>query len=281
MNTENTEPQTEETTEEEATYQPPAEESGTSDIDQDVVAVAQQTMVGDLRDVCLQIMKDPKTTGKAWKDMSESEQRDTAEKITDRVEDAVIQGVRIISANGQRQIIGTLEQVTNKDGMKSVIKTSAHDDLRHDLNDNVGCAVAIVLSGAEDYVGIGEKVKFDKDQPELPVDDGELDELFDKAKDMVMSSGKASTSYIQRELQIGYNRAARIIEQLEAEDVISAADEKGKRKISSHAVEPSTTTEGEANEEAKQESYDEDTGQVELADGQEVAALDQESEKLS
>ncbi len=161
--------------------QAPEPQSGVTDIDLDVVHIAQQTMVGDLRDVCLQIMRDPKTTGKAWKDMSEAEQRETAQTITDRVEDAVIQGVRIISANGQRQIIGTLEQVTNKDGMKSVIKTSSHDELRHELNDNVGCAVAIVLSGAEDYIGAGDKVKIDKDQTELPVETVE-DETNDEGQ---------------------------------------------------------------------------------------------------
>jgi len=168
MNKENQEPQNYEV------------ESGVTDITETVSSVAQETMVGDLRDVCLQIIRNPSLTGKAWKDMSEAQQRDVAQQITDRVSDAVIKSVRIIAANGQRQIIGTLEQVTNKDGMKSVIKTSAHDELRHELNDAVGSCVAIVLTGAEEYIGVGEKVKIDKDQPELIED---LETTEDEAHD--------------------------------------------------------------------------------------------------
>ena len=43
--------------------------------------------------------------------------------------------------------------------------------------------------------------------------------------------GRASTSFIQRHLQIGYNRAARIIEQMESEGVVSAANRVGRREV--------------------------------------------------
>jgi S-DNA-T family DNA segregation ATPase FtsK/SpoIIIE len=61
--------------------------------------------------------------------------------------------------------------------------------------------------------------------------DGELDELFDEAKAIVLNDKKTSISYIQRRLQIGYNRAARIIEQLENMGVLSAPNAKGQREI--------------------------------------------------
>ena len=57
------------------------------------------------------------------------------------------------------------------------------------------------------------------------------DELYDQAVEMVCRKRKASTSFLQRHLQIGYNRAARIIESMEAEGVISAADHVGKREV--------------------------------------------------
>ncbi len=60
---------------------------------------------------------------------------------------------------------------------------------------------------------------------------GELDELYDEAKNIVLSERKSSISYIQRRLQIGYNRAARIVEQLEAMGVVSQANNKGNRDI--------------------------------------------------
>jgi S-DNA-T family DNA segregation ATPase FtsK/SpoIIIE len=55
--------------------------------------------------------------------------------------------------------------------------------------------------------------------------------LYDKAVDIVLRDRKASTSYIQRRLSIGYNRAATLIEQMEQEGVISAANHAGKREI--------------------------------------------------
>ncbi len=59
----------------------------------------------------------------------------------------------------------------------------------------------------------------------------EADELYDKAVAIVARDKKASTSYIQRRLSIGYNRAATIIERMEEEGVISPANHAGKREV--------------------------------------------------
>jgi S-DNA-T family DNA segregation ATPase FtsK/SpoIIIE len=60
---------------------------------------------------------------------------------------------------------------------------------------------------------------------------GSSDELYDEAVAIVAREGKASTSFIQRHLQIGYNRAARIMEQMEKEGVVSPANRVGKREV--------------------------------------------------
>ncbi|MEC7209329.1 MAG: DNA translocase FtsK, partial [Pseudomonadota bacterium] len=57
------------------------------------------------------------------------------------------------------------------------------------------------------------------------------DTLYDQAVAIVSRDGRASTSYVQRRLQIGYNRAARLIEQMEDEGVISAPNHAGKREV--------------------------------------------------
>jgi S-DNA-T family DNA segregation ATPase FtsK/SpoIIIE len=57
------------------------------------------------------------------------------------------------------------------------------------------------------------------------------EELYDQAVALVCREQRASTSFVQRHLQIGYNRAARIIEQMEREGVISAANRVGKRDV--------------------------------------------------
>ena len=60
---------------------------------------------------------------------------------------------------------------------------------------------------------------------------GEKDELYEQALDIIRSEGKASTSFLQRKLQIGYNRAARIIDMMEANGVVSKANHVGKRDV--------------------------------------------------
>lgn len=62
-------------------------------------------------------------------------------------------------------------------------------------------------------------------------DNGELDELFEDAKAIVLNERKSSISYIQRRLNIGYNRAATIVEQLEAMGILSSQNAKGQREI--------------------------------------------------
>ncbi len=57
------------------------------------------------------------------------------------------------------------------------------------------------------------------------------DELYNSALELIKSEGKASTSFLQRKLQIGYNRAARIIDMMEANGVISKANHVGKREV--------------------------------------------------
>jgi S-DNA-T family DNA segregation ATPase FtsK/SpoIIIE len=76
------------------------------------------------------------------------------------------------------------------------------------------------------------------EEPEEPVefgfngDDGEGgEEFYDQAVSLVAREGKASTSFIQRHFQIGYNRAARIIERMEAEGVVSKPNRVGRREV--------------------------------------------------
>ena len=57
------------------------------------------------------------------------------------------------------------------------------------------------------------------------------DELYKSALELVKSEGKASTSFLQRKLQIGYNRAARIIDMMEANGEVSKANHVGKREL--------------------------------------------------
>ena len=57
------------------------------------------------------------------------------------------------------------------------------------------------------------------------------DEFYTEAVQLVISKKKASTSLIQRHFQIGYNRAARIIEKMEENNIVSEADRIGRREV--------------------------------------------------
>jgi S-DNA-T family DNA segregation ATPase FtsK/SpoIIIE len=87
--------------------------------------------------------------------------------------------------------------------------------------------------GAPDYLDsiTAEDEEFDPDSAIPEEGGGSGDELYDKAVHIVLTDKKASTSYVQRRLAVGYNKAASLIERMEKEGVISAANHSGKREI--------------------------------------------------
>ncbi len=87
--------------------------------------------------------------------------------------------------------------------------------------------------GHPEYLeAVTEEPEEDEDDPYgLDGDGGSGDELLDKAVAIVARERKVSTSYIQRRLQIGYNRAARLIERMEEDGMISKPNHQGKREI--------------------------------------------------
>ena len=85
--------------------------------------------------------------------------------------------------------------------------------------------------GAPDYL---ETITTEEDETEAGGElgpDADESDLFKKAVSVVMRDKKASTSYIQRRLQIGYNRAASLMERMEKEGIVGPANHAGKREI--------------------------------------------------
>ena len=82
-----------------------------------------------------------------------------------------------------------------------------------------------------DYVDEILNFADEKEMNEGSKNQGDKDELYQSALDIIKSEGKASTSFLQRKLQIGYNRAARIIDMMEAEGIVSKANHVGKRDV--------------------------------------------------
>ncbi len=79
----------------------------------------------------------------------------------------------------------------------------------------------------DEILSFGDEKESDENLSTL----GNKDELYQAALDIIKSDGKASTSFLQRKLQIGYNRAARIIDMMEADGIVSKANHVGKRDL--------------------------------------------------
>ena len=87
----------------------------------------------------------------------------------------------------------------------------------------------IKAQGEPDYVDVVSE-QFDDTLNNNDEDSGG-DEMYKKALEIIMNDKKCSISYLQRKLQIGYNRAARIVEEMENKGIVSAPNNKGKREI--------------------------------------------------
>jgi len=85
--------------------------------------------------------------------------------------------------------------------------------------------------GSPTYIDDITKVEDNDNMLDNGPNSSDKDELFEQAVALIKGEGKASTSFLQRKLQIGYNRAARIIDQMEEAKIISPANHTGKREI--------------------------------------------------
>jgi len=87
---------------------------------------------------------------------------------------------------------------------------------------------SIRAQGEPDYM---EEITIQESAEASSISDGDEDELYSQAVEIIKSEGKASTSFLQRKLQIGYNRAARIIDMMEEKGIVSKANHVGKREV--------------------------------------------------
>lgn len=133
----------------------------------------------------------------------------------------------ILESMGAEQLLGKGDMLYMQNGKRI---TRVHGPFVSD--DEVERVVAHWKSqGRPDYV---EDVTEESEDGGDPLSGGPAktgDELYDRAVALVATEQKASTSFIQRHLQIGYNRAARLIEQMEKEGVVSPANHVGRREV--------------------------------------------------
>jgi S-DNA-T family DNA segregation ATPase FtsK/SpoIIIE len=141
-------------------------------------------------------------------------------KVTSKVDSRTI-----LNEQGAEQLLGQGDMLYSS-GAGGVVRV--HGPFVSD-EEVEAIAVSLREQGEPRYVeGITDDV-----EPALadePVGDGS-DDLYDKAVAIVLRDRKASTSYLQRRLSVGYNRAADLIERMEADGIITPANAVGKRDI--------------------------------------------------
>ena len=132
----------------------------------------------------------------------------------------------ILNEMGAEQLLGRGDMLYMSDGGKVV---RVHGPFVSD--DEVERVVGFIRKQeTPEYIESITKEDGDGGNILSPQDDSE-DALFSQAVSIIIKDKRVSTSYIQRKLQIGYNRAARIIEEMEEKGIISEPNSQGKREI--------------------------------------------------
>jgi S-DNA-T family DNA segregation ATPase FtsK/SpoIIIE len=132
----------------------------------------------------------------------------------------------ILNEMGAEQLLGRGDMLYMSDGGKVV---RVHGPFVSD--DEVERVVGFIRKQeTPEYIESITKEEAGEGNLTSPQDESE-DALFSQAVSIIIKDKRVSTSYIQRKLQIGYNRAARIIEEMEEKGIISEANSQGKREI--------------------------------------------------
>jgi len=137
----------------------------------------------------------------------------------------------ILDSMGAESLLGRGDLLFTPPGMSGLVRVHAP----WSSEDEIEKVVDFLKEQREvdyDLQFLKQKIDANSSKSSGNVDDvGELDELFEEAKSIVLTDQKSSISYLQRKLRIGYNRAATIVEQLETTGVLSAPNIKGNREI--------------------------------------------------
>jgi S-DNA-T family DNA segregation ATPase FtsK/SpoIIIE len=136
----------------------------------------------------------------------------------------------ILDGMGAESLLGRGDMLFTPPGMSGLVRLHAPWSSEAEIEKIVDF---IKTQRAPDY-----DRKFLRDKEEIIRDGGvstmtdkPLDELYEEAKNIILTEQKTSISYLQRRLQIGYNRSATLIEQLEQNGILSSPNSKGNREI--------------------------------------------------
>ncbi len=116
------------------------------------------------RDILQALVQEIKLLPKPWVSMTKRKQDDVIDRLRARVDHNVKMAVHLISSNNRTTVVGDLESVASKDGIKATFKISSHSEGRHHLFDSVGRACLIVVADADEHTGGMDDVQGETDQ---------------------------------------------------------------------------------------------------------------------
>lgn len=134
----------------------------------------------------------------------------------------------ILDAMGAESLLGRGDCLFTPPGTSSIVRLHAPFASEFEIEK--------IVDFLKDQQSVEYDESFLKDQQSVGITinenfNGEVDELYEEAKRVILEDGKTSISYLQRRLKIGYNRSANIIEQLTQNGILSEPDAKGQREI--------------------------------------------------
>ncbi len=134
----------------------------------------------------------------------------------------------ILDSNGAENLLGMGDMLFQPPGTAHLIRVH-------------GCFVSeaeikrvvefVKKQGAPNYEFLAQRVKEVAEAEVAAVEDSERDEFYQRAVELVQLNGQASTSFLQRRLRVGYNRAARMIEMMEEDGIVGRADGAKPRQV--------------------------------------------------
>ena len=188
--------------------------------------------------------------------LNEGQQQEVIDRLSEAATEAVHNAIAIISSRKVSTIEVTMKEV--KFNSKQLTLTSivdAKDPNRHDLIDSAGRLCLLVMA-PDDYAEGLDFIQPDRDQAEFPLHVSELtgslfgsqsgstgeqdnepefvgdqDPLYAEAVQFVVETRRASISAVQRKLKVGYNRAARMLEWMETQGIVTSMDTNGGRDV--------------------------------------------------
>jgi ribosome modulation factor len=202
------------------------------------------SLVSNVRDVLMSRRRNQQEA-RVWGDLSEEQQQDEITAIQMLASDLVGKVVEVVATRGLTCAHVEVNKFAVDVEKGEVVITSkgfASDEMLVDLAHSKGKTAKLTIVDVRQFNEKSTLMVADKDQGNMFPDQDDIqgdvgndhvsdDDMYARVVALVKADQKCSTSYVQRKLAIGYNKAARFIERMEADGLVSAPDHVGKREI--------------------------------------------------